>query len=337
VLLLLDETNDDRAGGLAQTLASEAQTAGDVSWWRGDRDDLLFEGIDISVEATAFAVQALARRNPHQPVIERAVRWLMLNRSGGYWGSTKRTAMAIYGLLAFMQARGESAQPFTVDVYVNGDLAGRRSFDAGAMTAPDPVVLTVPARAGTNQVRLVKGDAGTVYWSAAAAYFDPSTAEGRSGTRQLAISRRYARLTPVTVDDRIVYREEPLAGAVNPGDVLTVRLTAAGSPDWRYLAIEDPLPAGVEAIQDTTAYPLERPETVRWWWGSRVEYRDARTVFFQESFEEGRYEYVYLVKVASAGTFRAVPAQVSPMYVPDVFASSEPFIVTVSPPAGSPR
>ena len=47
--------------------------------------------------------------------------------------------MAVYGLLAFMQARGETAQPFAVDVYVNGALAGRQAFTAAAMTAPDPV------------------------------------------------------------------------------------------------------------------------------------------------------------------------------------------------------
>ena len=49
------------------------------------------------------------------------------------------------------------------------------------MTAPDPVTLTVPAREGANTIRLVKRDGGTVYWSAAATYYDPSTAEGRSG------------------------------------------------------------------------------------------------------------------------------------------------------------
>ena len=49
-----------------------------------------------------------------------------VDRTGGYWGSTKQTAMAIYGLLAFMRARGETAQPFSVDVFVNGALAGRR-------------------------------------------------------------------------------------------------------------------------------------------------------------------------------------------------------------------
>jgi len=337
LLLLLDEARDARGNELAQTLAGEAQTRGDVSWWAVANDPLLFDAAETSIEATAFAVQALARRDPKNPLVERAVRWMMLNRTAGYWSSTKQTAMAIYGLLGFMQARGEAAQPFSVDVFVNGANAGRRTFPAAAMTAPDPQVITVPANAGANEVRLVKRDAGTVYWSASANYYDTAGAGARSGDRELALARKYAVLTPVTVKGRIVYREQPFTGTAQPGDVLTVRLTVAGSPEWRYLAIEDPLPAGVEAIQDTTAYPLERETADAWWSGSRVEYRDAKTVFFQETFERGRYEYSYLVKVIAPGQFRAVPAQVSPMYVPGVHASSEPQTFVIAAPAGSSR
>ena len=171
------------------------------------------------------------------------------------------------------------------------------------MTAPDPVIADGAARReGANTVRLVKRDGGTVYWSAAADLLRHRHRRRRgSGSRQLARARASTRCSRRSrSQDRIVYRETPFTGTAAPGDVLTVRLTVAGSPEWRYLALEDPLPAGVEAIQDTTAYPLETPGAVRWWWGSRVEYRDSRTVFFQETFERGRYEFVYLVKVIVA-------------------------------------
>jgi len=343
LLLLLDETRDQRGNELAASLIGEAQTRGDVSWWTVANDPLIFDYAETSVEATAFAVQALVKRDPKNPLIERAVRWLMLNRTSGYWwSSTKQTAMAIYGLLAFMQARQEAAQPFSVDVFVMSKPAGQHSFTAAEMTASDPVVFTVPANVGDNQVRIAKrppspaasaGQAGgTVYWSAAAVYYDTAHTDARQGSRHLAITRKYALLTPVTVKGRIVYRETPFTGTAKPGDVLTVRITAAGSPEWRYLALEDPLPAGVEAIQDTSAYPLERDAPEVWWYGTRVEYRDSRTVFFQETFESGRYEFAYLVKVISPGQFRAVPAQISPMYVPNVHASSEPQAFTIAAP-----
>ena len=337
LLLLLDEAKDSRGDELASALVGEAQTRGDLSWWAVERDAMLFDAIDTSVEATSFAVQALARRDAKNPILERAVRWMMLNRTAGYWSTTKQTAMAIYGLLSFMQARGEAAQPFSVDVFINGANVGRKTFTPAAMLAPDPIVVTAPGNAGANQVRLVKHEGGTVYWSAAATYFDAQSAAVRTGDRQLAVTRKYAVLSPVTVRGRIVYHEQPFTGAAKPGDVLTVRLTVAGATDWRYLVLEDPLLAGVEAIQDTTAYPLERQAANAWWYGSRVEYRDSKTVFFQESFDRGRYEYSYLVRVIAPGQFRAVPAQVSPMYVPGVFASSEPIVMTVAAPTGGTR
>ena len=315
-----------------------------MSWWAVANDPLIFDYAETSVEATVFAVQALVKRDPANPLIERAVRWMMLNRTSGYWSSTKQTAMAIYGLLAFMQARGDTAQPFSVDVFVNGRAAGQHSFTAAEMTSSDPIVISAPANTGDNQAGLVTytalpaSETSRLYWTASAVYYDTAHADARQGSRQLAITRKYALLTPVKVKDRIVYRETPFSGSAQPGDVLTVRITVAGSPEWRYLALEDPLPAGVEAIQDTTAYPLEREAPEVWWSGSRVEYRDARTVFFQETFESGRYEFAYLVKVTSPGQFRAVPAQISPMYVPNVHASSEPqaFTITAAK-AGSPR
>ena len=332
LLALLDEHGDGRAAQAAQELLARVQSKGDLSWWVADADALLFDAVDSSVEATAFAVQALARRSETHAVLERAVRWLLLNRQGGHWGTTKRTAMALYGLLAFMQARGERATAAAgVDVFVNGTLAGRHTFSAADMVAADPIRFEADAQAGTNAVRLVTRDGGVVYWSAAATYFDATAAEGRQGSRQLAVTRAYSRLVPVTVDSRIVYREQPFTGTAAPGDVLLVRLTVAGSRDWRYLSVEDPLPAGVESVQDRSAYPLEKPDSIAWWWGSQVEYRDNRTVFFQEDFSLGRYEYVYLVKVTTEGTFRVAPTQVTPMYIPQVSASSAPLTLTVTP------
>ncbi len=190
LLLALDEAKDARGNELAQALIGEAQTRGDVSWWPVANDPLLFDYAETSIEATAFAVQALAKRDPKNPLLERAVRWMMLNRTAGYWSSTKQTALAIYGLLAFMQARGESAQPFSVDVFVNGAPAGQHAFTAASMTAPDPIVISVPATPGANNVRIVKRGAGTVYWTAAAAYHDTATADARSGSRQLALTRK---------------------------------------------------------------------------------------------------------------------------------------------------
>jgi alpha-2-macroglobulin len=332
LLLSLDALKDPRAAEVAAGLTGNVQKKGDLAWWVVENDPLLEDLADTSVEATAFVVRALSARDPKSALLEPAVRWLLLNRShGAWWSSTKQTAMALYGLLDYMQARQQVGADSTVEVVVNGTPVATRAFTPASLTAPDPVVVEAPAAAGVNTVLLRKKGGGTVYWSAAAEYFetagDPGKTLDRAGSRRLALTRKYFSLSPVTVKGRIVYREAPLAGAAKPGDLLLVRLDAAGSNDWRYLVIEDPLPAGVEAVRQLRLYELERKTD--FWDGSRREYRDDRIVFFQESFTSGHYQFVYLLKVTTPGVFRAMPAQISAMYVPDATAWSDSLTLTV--------
>jgi uncharacterized protein YfaS (alpha-2-macroglobulin family) len=98
--------------------------------------------------------------------------------------------------------------------------------------------------------------------------------------------------------------------------------------------LDDPIAAGTEPVTDPQAYALERPE--RWWWANRREYRDSRVVFFQDRFDRGRYEYSYLLRVITPGRFRAMPARLAPMYVPDVSASSTAQDLVVTEAGGAP-
>ena len=327
LLMTLDVRKDARGDELARGLLAEAQTREQLTWWAIDHDPLLGDFADASVEATALAVKALAARSPGEPALERAVRWLLLNRSGAYWWNTKQTAMALYGLVEFMKARRERPAAFTVDVFVNGQAAGSHTFTPQSWAAPDPIVVSAPARAGQNDVRIVKRGDAPLYWSATATYFDNAEAIDASGTRKLALVREYFTLTPVTRGGRTVYRETPFSGSAQPGDVVLVRLTAAGARDWRYLVIEDPIPAGAETIQQETLYELERQP--RTWSFSRREYRDDRVVIFQQGFDNGRYEFTYLLKITTPGAFRAMPGRIAPMYVPGVTASTRAQSLTV--------
>ena len=139
--------------------------------------------------------------------------------------------------------------------------------------------------------------------------------------------RRYSTLSPVTRNGRIVYREGPFNGTTAAGDLLLVRLTAAGSADWRYLMLEDPIPAGTEQVEREASYELE--QRMRWFYGSERQFRDDRTVFFLDRFGQGRYDFTYLLRVTTPGVFAAMPARISPMYVPDVSASSTATTFTV--------
>lgn len=326
LLLALDLGKDRRASTLARELLDTAVTKGEIAWWTSEGDPLLGDSwIDTSVEATAWAVRALAPHAPKDPTLERAVRFLLASRTGAHWLSTKQTAMVLYGLLDYMRARRERPTTYSVEVRVNGQRAGQHTFTPSDWTSPDPIAITAAAASGANDVRIVLKGAGPLYWSAAAHYYD--TAEGlpATGTRKLAISRQYFLLSPSSSGGRIVYRRQPFRGAAKPGDLLLVRLVVAGSRDWRHLVVEDPLPAGAEAVAHPERYTLEPADEdngrYNWFAGYR-ELRDTHFAAFLDQLRDGRQELTYLLRVVTPGEFRSMPARVAPMYQPGVFAST---------------
>ena len=329
LLMTLDARKDSRADTVARSILADVKTRGDVAWWELPTDPFLDDIVVTNVEASALALKALAARDPRNPLLERVARWLVLNRTAGYWYSTKQTAIALQGLLAYMQARGEQPAPFTADVFVNGARVATQSFDAASLVSPNPVLIESPAVEGINSVRIVKRGAGTLYYDATARYYDKPAAAERTGSRRLALTRSYSTLAPFTDKyGHIVYREGAFNGTAKPGDLLLVRLTAAGSTDWKYLMLEDPIPAGTEAVEQEGSLDIENVRS--WWYGSQREFHDDRTVYFLSGFSQGRYDMAYLLKVTTPGTFTAMPARIAPMYIPDVAASSSVIALTVT-------
>lgn len=318
LLLALHARQDARAGELAGMLSTAAQTRGDLAWWDATSDPLLGDWGDATADATAAVVQALAAVRPNDPLIDPAVRWLLANRQSGMsWASTKQTAMVVDGLLAVMKARREQPAPVTVTVSIGGQ-PQTVSFTPQDWTRAFPVVLTAPAGAGATPVAIT-ATGGPVYWTASARYYDTTAGLERSGSRTLALSRKYFSLAPVQRNGRVVYEERPFSGTAAPGDLILVRLVVAGSRDWRYLMIEDPIPAGTEA--ETRPDRLQLARAPDWTYGSHREYRDDRVALFLQELP-GRADFAYLLRVTTPGQFRVMPAQVIPMYVPGVSASS---------------
>jgi uncharacterized protein YfaS (alpha-2-macroglobulin family) len=113
-----------------------------------------------------------------------------------------------------------------------------------------------------------------------------------------------------------------------------VDLLVAAPSQRHYVVIDDPLPAGLEAIDAslaTSSADLElenRPAAdapaadagrfqSAWY---RQELRDDRVLFFIDHMPPGIYHYRYLARATTLGSFVLPPARVEEMYQPEVFA-----------------
>lgn len=324
--LAMQQAGDARADAVAGLLESAVRSDEMEAFWQVDRDSLMDIFSDATPEATAYALKFLTRQRPQSPLLAKAALYLVNHRNQGYyWTSTKQTAMVIYGLTDYLGKSGELRPNFSVTVWVNDREALSRRFGEADALAPAPAPIRLGAErlaAGKNRIRLSKSGEGRLYWSARGEYYSTASRLAGMGSVSLNLLREYFKLTPSQEGGKIVYRLEPLGGSAQRGDVLAVRLTVSGG-GWRYLMIEDPIPAGAEFIERDDLYELK--EKPPWWasWYTRREFHDDRAAIFQTFFNAGQSQFFYLLKVVNPGQFRISPARVQPMYQPQFLATTE--------------
>jgi hypothetical protein len=105
--------------------------------------------------------------------------------------------------------------------------------------------------------------------------------------------------------------------------------------DRRYhVALVDPLPAGLEAVNPALATSARndadtnQPSPMKrswWWWGPWYEHqnlRDERVEAFTTLLWEGVHSYSYIARATTPGRFIAPPAKAEEMYAPETFGRS---------------
>jgi uncharacterized protein YfaS (alpha-2-macroglobulin family) len=329
--LAMNQVKDPRTSELAMMVEKGAIVDELTAHWQLNRDPMLDFYTDASPEATAFAAKFLSKVRPESSLLPKATYWLVTHRNEGYWwDSTKQTAFVIYGLTDFLKLSGELKPNYSVDVLVNDKPVASRKFTEADAFSPTAVTLKLtPEQLGpNNKVVIRKHGQGRLYWSLRGEYYSDEKRLFNSGSFNLTLAREYFKLSPVREKEHILYKLDPLNGPLQVGDTLAVRLTVTGS-EWKYMMVEDSIPAGTEIITRDNLYELkEKPPWWTWDW-TRREFHDDRAAFFETYFGRGAREYVYLLKVVNPGVFRVSPGKVEPMYQPQVFATSDPLTMEV--------
>ena len=123
---------------------------------------------------------------------------------------------------------------------------------------------------------------------------------------------------------------------VKVGSMVRVRVTVS-SPEWRnHLAVDDPVPAGLEPVNTRLATSggvpkkggrRERgePEDLdEWWRPSFREMRDDRVLVFIDRLHPGPASFDYLARATTAGTFVVPGTSAEEMYQPEIAARAAP-------------
>jgi len=302
--------------------------------------------MNTDIRTTAIVLRTLVRLRPDNSLLPNAVRWLMVARSSGRWETTQENVWSILALTDYMVATGELAADYSYALWVNG--VSQASGTVSPTTVDKPIRSQLPISAlrleGDNDLILERTATGTqkgtgkLYYSAFLRYFIPAE-QVRPLNRGIIVDRQYY----LASDPK-----KPITEAT-VNDVLLVKLTLVAPNDLYYLVLEDPLPAGCEAIDTSLkttsaaaqgaelerAEEKEQPEkALRWWgywyWASHTELRDEKVALFASYLPKGTYEYTYSVRCTTPGQFKVMPATAYEMYFADVFGRSAGTAFTIA-------
>jgi hypothetical protein len=134
-------------------------------------------------------------------------------------------------------------------------------------------------------------------------------------------------------DPEDVIQDEDGRWHIKAGARVRVRLTMVADNRRYHVALVDPLPAGLEIVNPALAVSGSTPQDPNssdfrygwWWWWPWYEHqnmRDHRAEAFSSLLWDGVYNYSYIARATTPGTFVVPPAKAEEMYSPEVFGRS---------------
>ena len=312
------DPKDKRIATLMSELNSKAiVSAAGTHWEEGETD---YWNWNTDIRTTAILLDTFIKIDPKSPITVNAVRWLMANRTSGHWASTQETAWTLMALTHWLIESKEYETDYHYAVGLNGNVLQDLLANKDNLTETTKVDVAMKdlLKDQVNYLVLTRGEGtGNLYYSA---YMTStlSVEDVKPLDQGMIVSRQYFSLTdPKT----------PISQAVR-GDLVRVRVTVVLPSSAHYIVVDDPLPAGLEAVDSSLLTSAQTPTNYTaqdfdergwgWWYFSHVEMRDEKVVLSTDYLPAGTYVYTYLARASTIGSYKVIPPHAAEFYFPDV-------------------
>ncbi|HSO13191.1 MAG TPA: alpha-2-macroglobulin family protein, partial [Anaerolineales bacterium] len=327
---LLD-AQDERVNSLLSDLETAAVLSASGTHWEESSTD--YWNWNTDTRTTAIVLNAFTQLDPNNPITANAVRWLMAHRESGHWTTTQETAWSLIALTNWMSASNEYDTNYAYAIGLNGEMLdqGNATKDNLTETVNLKVELKDLLKETANYLVFTRGEGtGNLYYTAYLSA-DLPVESIEPLDQGVSLARQYYTLdnskTPITEIQR--------------GDLVRVRLTVVVPAGVHYIVVDDPLPAGFEAIDSTILTDIAVPNSYTltdynergwgWWYFSHIELRDEKVVLSADYLPAGTYVYTYLARASTAGIFKVIPPTASEFYFPDVGGRGAGSVFEVKP------
>jgi uncharacterized protein YfaS (alpha-2-macroglobulin family) len=310
---------------LNNRVTETAGTAHFVSSY-SDSDYLL---LNSDRRADGVILDALIKDQPKSDLIPKIVRGLLAHRTRGRWENTQENVFILLALDRYFATFENVTPNFVARAWLGERFAGEQEY-RGRTT--DRQQVNVPMRyltesASAQNLTISKEGAGRLYYRVGMQYA-PTNLKLEAADYGFTVERIYE-----AVDNpNDVRRETDGTWHIKAGARVRVRLTMAAPARRYHVALVDPMPAGLEALNPALAVTEEIPEDQQavaeqrksyWWWYrpwfEHQNMRDERVEAFTSLLWEGVYTYSYVARATTPGQFVVPPAKAEEMYHPETF------------------
>jgi uncharacterized protein YfaS (alpha-2-macroglobulin family) len=289
--------------------------------------------------ADALILDALIGARPQHDLVPKLVAGLLAHRKAGRWGNTQENVFVLLALDRYFDTYEKATPDFVARAWLGDRYAGEQSFK-GRSTDRRHVEVPMAELVAARQADLIlaKQGKGRLYYRIGMTYA-PASLTLPPYDAGFTVERAYQ-----AVDDpKDVRRDADGTWRVKAGARVRVKLTLVVPARRYHVALVDPLPAGLEALNPalrvTGAIPAGPDPTVgvvgapgfggprlggHWWIGFRPWYdhqnlRDERVEAFGALVWEGVWTYSYVARATTPGRFVVPPPKAEEMYAPETF------------------
>jgi uncharacterized protein YfaS (alpha-2-macroglobulin family) len=275
-----------------------------------------------NTRTTAFILQTFVEIGSEHPSLAAMARWLVAKQRSGQRFSTQENLFVFYALNDYYQKVEAPEAEFHGRISLAGKTLLEDDFerDRGGLKQAEVLISELRAQAGGSLAfQAEKQGDGILYYGVRMTYAPRGILPPRD--EGIAVSKRVESLDGKALE------------VISPGALVVVTLEIAAPQESLFLVVDDPLPAGLEAVNPQ--FLTESTESQRileaaslsqaepWWRGfNHFEMHDDRVLLFADSLPAGIHRHRYLARALSLGHFISPGTSAGEMYAPEVFGRS---------------
>ncbi len=313
------------------------ETAGAANFTTSyDEQDYLLLRSDRRIDA--ILLDAYIQDDPDQDLIPKLVNGLLAHRTQGRWGNTQENVFVLLALDRYFNTFESQTPDFVARFWLGETFVGEYEFSGYSNERAEvivPMSYLVDSDEPTQDLILQKDGTGRLYYRLGMRYA-PTDLKLDPLEMGFVVERHYEAID----NPEDVHQTEDGTWHIKAGARVRVRVKMVADNRRYHVALVDPLPAGLEIVNPDLAVSGSLPQDPDspdyrygwWWWGTWYEHqnmRDQRAEAFTSLLWDGVYDYNYIARATTPGTFVVPPAKAEEMYSPEVFGRSSSDLVIV--------